>query len=571
MSINEEFDELARRKLEERTFAYEGADWADARRLIDAKRSQRRRVGIGFFTGLLLLTGGLLWHGLRTAPPAPLAATAHNGPDAAAIGTSSSTAGPGTGTASANASNDGGSVPVPEIAPTTAATASAPTGPTIPAVAPSRTIRTPKNNAGRAAEKVLAAGSITAPAAANTSATVPTSVVRSDRSDVLAHAEDRPSDGNVSTTSTNDEVVHTRVEQAEATAQPDDGTKTPGIGSVPVGPPLPAVGSIPLVGTPFHAMEQDTTDASAGPKRAEQTAKAVGDRKAPEAADTLSPAPAVAEALPADSTGPIAPPPVASPPIVPERAPWELGMLGGVFACTSTYAGGNSAEWAGNVSGERSIGIGAEIMHMGRNIGIGVGVHYGSYTERLRTDARDAIHRTYQGHWFLAPVDTAILVITDTLPGPPTSYAGTSVDTTVYILAHGIDTITTSTHLRDAMDRLNRTTYLEVPILLDVHLVQGRWSFGLRGGPTIGLLTGRIGSVPNSTEDGYVAFTDQAFQEVVFGYTARAYARYRFNAAWSVGLGPMLRGQLMDSYGPGALQRRSSAKGVVLSLTYRLR
>ncbi|HQZ43979.1 MAG TPA: hypothetical protein PK735_13915, partial [Flavobacteriales bacterium] len=66
-------------------------------------------------------------------------------------------------------------------------------------------------------------------------------------------------------------------------------------------------------------------------------------------------------------------------------------------------------------------------------------------------------------------------------------------------------------------------------------------------------------------------FADQAFREVVFGWTARAYVRYRFNAAWSIGVEPMVRGQFNNTLGNGDLMRRSTAYGVLLSLSYRLR
>ncbi|MEX1132537.1 MAG: hypothetical protein WEC15_04865, partial [Flavobacteriales bacterium] len=117
----------------------------------------------------------------------------------------------------------------------------------------------------------------------------------------------------------------------------------------------------------------------------------------------------------------------------------------------------------------------------------------------------------------------------------------------------------------------NRVSYVEIPLLLDAHLMQGRWSVGLRGGPTLGILTGRRGALPNSSNDGYTEFSDQAFRELMLGYTARAYIRYRWNAAWSIGLEPAIRGQLINSLDNGPLDRRSSAFGGMLSLSYRLR
>ena len=77
--------------------------------------------------------------------------------------------------------------------------------------------------------------------------------------------------------------------------------------------------------------------------------------------------------------------------------------------------------------------------------------------------------------------------------------------------------------------------------------------------------------MPSADNEGYVEFTDLPFREFILGYTARAYIRYRFNAAWSVGIEPAIRGQLMNSLGSDDLTRRASSKGVLLSLSYRLR
>ena len=66
MSLNEEFDELARRKLEERQFAFQEADWQGARKLIDAQRGGGNKAM--WITGAvaLLLVGGLAWYGTNS-------------------------------------------------------------------------------------------------------------------------------------------------------------------------------------------------------------------------------------------------------------------------------------------------------------------------------------------------------------------------------------------------------------------------------------------------------------------------------------------------------------------------
>ncbi|MBK8580671.1 MAG: hypothetical protein IPL86_02155 [Flavobacteriales bacterium] len=128
------------------------------------------------------------------------------------------------------------------------------------------------------------------------------------------------------------------------------------------------------------------------------------------------------------------------PPLVPERAPWEISVLGGMFSSTTKYSGSNSADWNANISKANSVGMGAELMHMGRNFGIGAGLHYATYAEQLRTEALDRTTFTLQNFWYLNPVDTTILVITDTIPGTPPTYTGTSTNTTVNVLTQGTDT-----------------------------------------------------------------------------------------------------------------------------------
>ncbi len=247
-------------------------------------------------------------------------------------------------------------------------------------------------------------------------------------------------------------------------------------------------------------------------------------------------------------------------------------MLGGAFSSTGNYSGGNSDSWSNGITPETTMGYGAELMHMGRNIGLGFGVHYGTYAERIKVDAIDNTTVDRWNYWYLAPVDTTILFITDTITqNGQTYYVGQPINTTVNVITLGSDSTVTTIRVRDARELRVTTSYFEIPLLFDAHVVQGRWSLGLRGGPTVGLLSGRTGALPNSTNDGYTELGDQAFREVVFGYTARAYIRYRWNAAWSVGIEPALRGQFSNSLSDGDVQRHTRAFGGMISLSYRLR
>jgi len=263
-------------------------------------------------------------------------------------------------------------------------------------------------------------------------------------------------------------------------------------------------------------------------------------------------------------------PPIA--PLITPRSPWLLSVFGGAMNTSTRYSGANSEEWNSGIQDQWTANAGVELVHMGSNFGIGAGLHYSTYSEQIEISAKDRSTLSLRNFWYLNAIDTTILFITDTIQqGGETVYVGQSISTTVNVLAQGTDSSFTSEQIRDARSTRNKVSYVEVPLLLDAHLVQGRWSIGFRGGPTVGLLTGRKGSLPNSNGEGYTALNDQPFREVVFGWTARAYVRYRFNEAWSIGVEPMVRGQLFNTLGSGDLSRKSTAYGGVLSLSYLLR
>lgn len=608
MSLNEEFDELARRKLKERAFPFQEADWQDARKRIDAHRGGK---GYAWFTGaVLLLIGGMVWYGTRS-----------------------------TATENTMAS-------IEQVAPTSVATTAqgqiAPNEMVDPIVAPS------KQNEQASPADTMAPSIKSIPVhvvdrayEASTKASIPTKSsipqketvwkARSTKKDVRrTQIAVHPITG--STMAPQEEVEKEAVEnpfpERKSAPLEKGSTSSNTVSSKLPGPPVAsdepqiavpnatagvdaqnapqapapnghaedgsgttvasnAFPDVKAKNEPTNSPVPNKSDArntenetgfpllnGAGPTQVQSTSSATGptllaQQENPKTSDqdstsTVTETPSANADL--EDTSAVPPVPL----LIPERAPWEVSLLGGLFSSTGSYAGGNSAEWSGNVSAEKSVSLGAELMHLGRNFGIGAGVQYGSYAERIRTEAIDQTSLSMQNYWYLMAVDTTILFITDTIqPGGP--YSGVSMDTTINVLTQGTDTTVNTLHVRDARDQVNRVSYLEVPLLLDAHLTQGRWMLGLRGGPTIGLLTGRRGSLPNPTHDGYVPLADQAFREVVFGYTARAYVRYRFNAGWSVGLEPAVRGQLFNSLGSGDLERKASAIGAMLSLTYRLR
>ncbi|HQV39996.1 MAG: outer membrane beta-barrel protein [Flavobacteriales bacterium] len=615
MSLNEEFDELARRKLEERQFAFQEADWQGARKLIDAQRGGGNKAM--WITGAvaLLLVGGLAWYGTNStgteravaaveqvAPPS-LKTTAVDQP------------------AQNKSTTPMGTPPEPN-APAVAADMVAPSIRSIPVHSEDRATDAP-TALDPEAEKSAPRKKM----ALNTSVGDQPTVVASKKNVAISsraipenekeNAATSPAHTATSTSSEEASTEPTLSKDGEAvtaspptiasSAEPLAGTTT---STEPLGADTPEnAAAAPVIPVDNQGMAAASgTVPNAAPKTPGNTQQQVPDAPENETNTSTSPAhngplaqvtlpgataptgntgaapsttadpttsdsasTAVTTATTPEDSATAAAPAATPPPLVPERAPWEISIMGGMFSSTTKYAGSNSADWNADIGKENSIGIGAELMHMGRNFGIGTGLHYSTYAERLHTDAVDRNTMTLQNFWYLMPVDTMVLVITDTIAGTPPTYTGTSENTTVHVLTQGTDTTTTTERIREARNELSRVSYIEVPLLLDAHLVQGRWSFGLRGGPTLGLLTGRRGTVPAPDNEGYVNFTDQPFRELVFGYMARAYIRYRFNAAWSVGIEPAMRGQLMNSLGSGDLDRKANSKGVMLSLSYRLR
>lgn len=224
-----------------------------------------------------------------------------------------------------------------------------------------------------------------------------------------------------------------------------------------------------------------------------------------------------------------------------------------------------------DVSSDDALAFGAELMHMGRNVGFGFGVHHTSYNDRFTTPEQRTTAWEVTRNWYLQSIDTTILIITGTdTVNEQIIHTGFNVNTTVQVLRYSFDT-TAIVSVRSPRAFSVRTSYLEVPLLFDAHIVQGRWSFGVRGGPSIGLLTARSGSLPSENDETDVPLREAAVQQWSLGWSARAYARYRFNSAWSVGIEPMARGQLMDAISGPVIARRSNAFGALLSLSYKLR
>jgi hypothetical protein len=563
MNLNNEFDELARRKLQEQAFPFEEANWSEMQKSLNGGR--KRRAG-GFWilgSAALLLVGISSWWLLQ---------------DRSSTGQVTEVREERSGNAPERTASE---APAHTVVARTGSVSSAETAGTTGTTNDAAAMDQATNATVSTASNTKSTGSDVRSTSSNTSIEAVTSTAKGgDRPTAsITGAPDgssieRPEDR----TSMGSTVTSSAVVSENGTKQGEDRTfDGPKSNAGAVATSGVAAGTLPTEGI---AKSGNTVPAMDGQQvNAEQSEyTAVGEEEqaaAVDPADSVAAEPTMASVTsntPSDSAAtPLLP--ASLPPLIPERAPWEISLLGGVFSSNSTFTGGNSADWSNDVGRMTTGGAAAEVMHMGRHFGLGLGLHYGTYAERITLGELSSTTTTIDNFWFLVPVDTTLLFISDTINAGTDSsyYVGQSVPTTINVLAEGADTTSTTTVTRQARELVNRTSYLEIPLLFDVHLVQGPWSLGLRAGPTVGFLTGRTGALPNAANDGYTEFGDQAFREVMVGYTARAYIRYRWNDAWSIGLEPALRGQLMNSLGEGAIDRRSTALGGMISLSYRLR
>ncbi len=556
MKSSNEFDELARQKLAERSFPFEEGHWLAAQEALNARRGGNKRGAWSMAALALMLIGGGAWWWAQEAVLVENTATRSaeiqrsvqrvdprlaEVQEDAAVPTGKATE--QTSPASQHADVDLQGTMEPDAPRTRAASSPAPqrTGHASSTVAP-----VPQGSAPPATLLTTAQEPETEPRAIH--------IPLPDLPSAAVQVSDIWDDATTTAVEPNGEAQDNVVLTQEA--------EQPHPASIGNDGPIAPVLATEVTSTAVAAESaSSTTDEASSPIAAAEDQ--------PTAENPLSKPTHVAQA---NDTADTAVPEAVQLPLAAQDSPWEVGVLAGLFSSTSAFQGANSADWNDAVTRQRGTSIGAELMHMGSNFGVGLGLHYNTYAERIAVGEVSNTQVDIDRFWYLRPVDTTILFITDTIvQGGDPYYVGESVTTTIDILTEGFDTTTTITQQRAARALYNRVSYVEIPLLLDAHLVQGRWSLGLRGGPTLGVLTGRRGALPNSRNDGYTEFGDQAFRELVVGYTARAYIRYRWNSAWSIGVEPAIRGQLMNSLGDGPLERRSSAFGGMLSLSYRLR
>lgn len=572
MSLNDQFDELARQKLEERAFPFDEGAWQRAQHAI-ATQGRRRRKPIWYLSGAAAI-GFVIWmlwpaaEEARQAEPAQVAQRT----EAARIETAE-TKGPTQGQGDEAALTIDGSEDrvrtsdrPKETRPSGAQNIS--TTRDLPTLArsdlPARASDSPT------AERSLEGGTSSRPDGQTAFEPV--------EADLLQSPTETPGGIEVApapTTALSSEPD----EPASAIPVVADALDSPSLGDVEV----PGGESNALISVETNAVDAvdpiglnaddgaPVTSASGveEPVRTGESEEPVAAASEPTTspADSASTAPALAAPMFANDTAAASVPEPTPAPLVGPRSPWELSLLAGAFSTASKYVLPQIQEWS--ATPVRTSSFAAEAVRMGRNFGYGVGLHYGTYADRLSTPEETRSDVNLSRYWFLQGVDTTILIITggDSING----YTGINVSTTVQVLRSAYDTSATTSLVRPARAQVVRTSYVELPLLLDAHLVQGRWSIGLRGGPTVGMLTARSGALPGPGEGGYTDLNGMAVRRTVIGWTARAYLRYRFNSAWSLGLEPAARGQITDGIDDRGARRRSNAFGALLSLSYRLR
>lgn len=542
MNERNDFDDLARRKLDERAFAFDEAAWRDVERSLANKRNERGTwIWWSLSGAALLLIGLLVWWSNTDSTITPVAQV----PEERSLD-QQRTASEEANTPKASVAEPSATITAEAVPDATAPLEPEPVAPVRASINPTRRDQgtEPTAHEPRPAHVPDAPISPVAPEPVPVAPGVATSALVSDPVG---------------------DVIDVVVPSSE-----------PAVSSDPVGG---QASEPPSSSADVHVVQPIVGDSSASAGNAsavvdENGAPSVATQDGASAAqyDLTTTTDSTASASVNDSTG--TPPPTTPPAaaLIAPQSPWEISALGGMLLGSSNYSGGSSGLWKDDVTPLWTPGFGAEVMHMGRNWGIGTGLHYGTYAEHLSIAERTATETTTRDTSYFNQVQLMVLVVVDVIQiGNQTYYVTEQQDTTINVLVTGTTSTTSTRVLALARDQVNRVSYFEIPVLFDAHLVQGPWALGLRAGPTIGLLSGRRGAVPNNTLDGYTEFSDQQFEEVVFGYTARAYIRYRFSDLWSVGLEPAVRGQLVNGLNGGDLSRRASAFGGMFSVSYRLR
>lgn len=534
MNKENEFDRIAREKLAERSFTFQEGDWAAMEQLITQGR-KRRGLGWWYTLAAVALIAPIAWYLLQE--PAT---------EAPAL------------------------VQVPAAQPSDTANA--------PTQAPDR------NNTTTSAERSTDTGHM-----AESSAT-PGSSPASASAQSAAVPEQQTSATGATTTqaTTRPSPANTRTGNASLGTSPTIAqTAPPSSGAVPAEPHIQAA-SPNTSGTAVNVATAATTEANTAPL---DNPPPVVQPDVPIAPGSEEPASTVAPSggtegtsgvTPVDAQSPLAPgnAPLAqdstapAPPTIVAKAvrPWalELTGLGGAWASAPRYSGTETDPWRNDVHSRLAPACGAEVALQRGWFGVGTGIHATTYSEAVQQERQQTSNTSVDTSYGLTPTPATITIIIDTIiQGPATYYVTQTIDTVLNVLTTEYDTTTTVTVLREGIDRVNRVSYVEVPLFLDLHTSAGRWTFGARGGPFVGFRTEQRTVLPGA-EGANGNLADATFRSTVFGWSARVYARYRLTDRWSLGMEPGMRGSFGDVMDTPGIARRNSAWGAWLSLSYRL-
>jgi hypothetical protein len=516
MSATNDFDERARRKLEEREHAFDESAWQALRPELDAMRDQKRRRRFVLWFIVLAILGAAGW---LLSPKGSVELIVERSPEnerASAMVPTQDTATSPSSPSTATASN---------VLPATPSPAASTPAPQPPAEPQSATEERPKRTLAQQGARTNERKPLT-----KNKATARTTIPPAPKKTPDSGSED----------TTNSDDPRDRTMDVASTSAKDSAEVTAKAEEITVGTPLPSTATEAVTAT----VPADTASHTPATTR-----------------DTLQYVIAVDSTFIADSA-------IAAVPPQP-RSRLELSVWGGPFNTSTRYTGDRTMDWASNITKAGSMAFGAELMRQGEHFGLGAGLHYTSYVEQLNAESLKDELRTTVTTYQINGIDTTVLVVNGTVWINGQQYYMTQMlDTTIYVLV-GTDSEVVSTNVRrNALARSNRTSYLEIPLLFDAHIRRGHWGFALRGGPTLGIVQGRRGVLPTSS--GYTDLSDEAFSELVLGYTLQGHIRYHLSEAWSLGIGPALRGQFSNTLQSDQLQRRANAAGAVITLGYRL-
>lgn len=527
MSQEHAFDRIAREKLAERYFPFQEGDWQDMERLITARR-RRPRAGWWFTLAAAGMLASLAWwltRGDAVSEQAPA----------------------GSGATAAIPANDHH---IPHTPPVHVEQAAADVSPL------------PPTSAHADATDAQADAPSTKPSGSTDAA--------------RPHATDRPGAG---TSNTGEErrpahpgraaVIGAAQQDALNTTAPLSGQAMPGSAERAPGMDGGHVAGAQATGRDLPVHDTPTRTAPDAPAPGTPAGDAANDMATQ--GTTPSPPASVADSTKAgtrDSTAAASPPPTQLRPANPWMA--ELSGLGGLWWSAPRYAGTGTEQWRSDVQGRPAPGFGAELAFRRSWLGFGAGVQAVQYVEQLQQDRIERASTAVDTAYGLVPTEASVTIIIDTIQqGSITYYVTQTIDTTLNIVTTTYDTTTTVAVERAGIDRVNRSSYVEVPLFLDLRTSMGRWTLGARGGPFIGFRTMQRTQLPSA--DGINAdLADGTFRSTVFGWTARVYARYRLTDRLSVGLEPGLRGSFGDVMDAQVIRRRNTSWGAWLSLSYRL-